>query len=126
MPEEVRLGPFLVRAERDRVEAYRRSIGAGGEGIPTAFPICWLGQAEIRGAVEQACAGRLPLHEAQTLDYERPLDAGRDYRLSLILREQDGPPRLALEAKVETAGGEPCLRMETLLRLVGPAMELSA
>jgi hypothetical protein len=68
----------------------------------------------------------VPLHEGQVFEYARPLELGCEYRLSLILREQDGPPRLALEAKVETADGEPCLRMETLLRLVAPAMELSA
>jgi hypothetical protein len=126
VPEEARLGPFLVRVEHERVEAYRRSVGASGETLPAAFPICWLGQAEIRGAVEQACAGRVPLHEGQVFEYARPLELGCEYRLSFILREQDGPPRLALEAKVETADGEPCLRMETLLRLVAPAMELSA
>ena len=126
MPEEVRLGPFLVRVERDRAEAYRRRIGARGKGIPAAFPICWLGQPEVRAAIEQACEGRVPLHEGQAFAYERPLEIERDYRLSLMLSELAGPPRLALTATVATAGGEPCLRMETLLRLVAPSMELSA
>jgi hypothetical protein len=126
VPEEARLGPFLVRAERERVEAYQRRTGAPGEGIPAAFPICWLAQPQIRQAIEQACGDRVPLHEGQMFEYARPLELGRDYRLSLVLREELHPPRLALEAKVETADGKPCLRMETLLRLVAPAMELSA
>ena len=95
MPEEARLGPFLVRVEHERVEAYRRSVGAPVDTLPAAFPICWLGQAEIRSAVEQACAGCVPLHEGQMFEYARPLEIARDYRLSLSLAEQANPARLA-------------------------------
>jgi hypothetical protein len=124
---ETRLGPFCVRTEPTQIAAYRNAIGASGDDVPAAFPICWLGQAEIRTAVEAACAGRLPLHECQTFDYARPLEVGTEYRLSLILHEQADPPRLAANAEITTVAGEICLRMETLLRLVVPAaLELSA
>ena len=118
---ETRLGPFCVRTERTQIAAYKRAIGASGDDVPAAFPICWLGQAEIRTAVEAACTSRLPLHEGQTFDYKRPLAVGTEYRMSLILQEQSDPPRLATKAEITTASGEICLRMETLLRLVAPA-----
>jgi hypothetical protein len=127
VPEEARLGPFWVRTERTRVEAFKRSVGGNGEAVPAAFPICWLGEPEIRAIVEKACRGRLPLHEGQTFDYARPLEIERAYRLSVSLSEEADPPRLALRGEVTTQAGEPCLRMETLLRLVAPApAELSA
>lgn len=125
MPE-VRLGPFSVRTERTKIEAYRSATRAGGQGVPAAFPICWLGEPEIRAAVEKACGNRLPLHEGQTFDYTRRLEVEAEYRLSLSVSEEADPPRLALRGECRTATGELCLRMETLLRLIAPAMELSA
>jgi hypothetical protein len=122
----MRLGPFFVRTERAKVEAYRRSTRTGGQEVPAAFPICWLGEPEIRAAVEKACGNRLPLHEGQTFDYGRRLEIGAEYRLSLSLSEEADPPRLALKGECKTVAGELCLRMETLLRLVAPAVELSA
>jgi hypothetical protein len=123
---EVRLGPFCVRTERTKIETYRSAIGARGPGVPTAFPICWLGQPDVRAAVKDACGDRLPLHEGQTFDYTRPLEVEAEYRLSLILSEETTPPRLTLKGECRTAAGELCLRIETLLRLVPPALELSA
>jgi hypothetical protein len=123
---EVRLGPFFVRTERAKVEAYRRATRTVGQEVPAAFPICWLGEPEIRAAVEKACGDRLPLHEGQTFDYARPLEIGAEYHLSLSLSEEADPPRLALKGECRTAAGELCLRVETLLRLVAPAVELSA
>ncbi|MEA2841059.1 MAG: hypothetical protein QOF41_2389 [Methylobacteriaceae bacterium] len=125
MPD-VRLGPFFVRTERAKVEAYKRAIGAAGQEVPAAFPICWLGQPEIRAAIEGGCGDRLPLHEGQTFDYVRRLEVGAEYRLSLLLCEEADPPRLRLQGEVTTATGEACLRIETLLRLVALPMELSA
>ena len=125
MPE-LRLGPFAVHTERTRIEAYRRAIGAGGQNVPAAFPICWLGRPEIRTAIEDGCGARLPLHEGQTFDYARPLEIEAEYQLSLALTEEADPPRLVLRGECRTPGGELCLRMETLLRLVSPALEFSA
>jgi hypothetical protein len=124
---ELRLGPFPVRTERTQIEAYRSATRTTGEEVPTAFPICWLGQPQIRGAVAQACRERLPLHEGQTFEYVRPLEQHADYRLSLTLSEEADPARLVLKSECRSPGGELCLRMETLLRLVAPAvLELSA
>jgi hypothetical protein len=123
---EVQLGPFSVRAERTKIEAYRSATRTGGQDVPPAFPICWLGEPEIRAAVEKACGTRLPLHEGQTFEYERPLEMGAEYRLLLSLREEADPPRLALKGECRTPTGELCLRIETLLRLVSPALERSA
>jgi hypothetical protein len=123
---EMRLGPFCVRTERMRIAAYQRSIGASGDDVPAAFPICWLAQPEIRTLIEQTCGHRLPLHEGQTFEYMRPLEVDGEYRLSVTLNEETDPTRLVLRCEVATPTGEPRLRMETLLRLVAPAMELSA
>ena len=124
---ETRLGPFHVRTEPTRIAAYRNATGASGDDVPAAFPICWLGQAEVRTAIEAARAGRLPLHEGQTFEYTRRLVVGTDYRMSLILEERADPPRLSASAEVTTLSGEICLRMEALLRLVAPAaLALSA
>jgi hypothetical protein len=118
--EKVRLGPFSVRTERAKVEAFRHRIGGSGGGVPATFPICWIAQPEIRTAIEKACAGRLPLHEGQIFDYSRPLEIEREYCLSLSLEEEADPPRLAVRGDVTAADEEFYLRMETLLRLVAP------
>ena len=125
MPE-LRLGPFVVRTERTKIEAYRSATRGGGQGVPVAFPICWLGEPEIRTAIEDACGDRLPLHEGQSFVYARALEMGAEYRLSVVLGEEADPPRLVLKAECRTPAGELCVSMETLLRLVSPALELSA
>ena len=125
MPE-LHLGPFCVRTERTKIEAYRSAIGARRGDVPAAFPICWLGRPEIRAAIAEACAGRLPLHEGQTFDYLRPLGVEAEYRLSLTLAARPDPPRLTVHGECSTPAGELCLRMETLLRLVEPVLEPSA
>jgi hypothetical protein len=122
----MRLGPFRVRTERMRIEAYRRSTGARGEDVPAAFPICWLAEPEIRTAIEQACGNRLPLHEGQSFEYKRPLRLAGEYSLAVSLNEQADPARLVLTCDVTSLAGEPHLKMQTLLRLVAPTMELSA
>lgn len=124
MPE-LRLGPFAVQTERTSVEAYRSATRVRGTGVPAAFPICWFGRSEIRTAIEDACRDRLPLHEGQSFDYARPLDIEAEYHLSVLLAEEADPPRLVLKGECRTPAGELCLRIETLLRLVSLAMELS-
>jgi hypothetical protein len=121
----VQLGPFRVRTERMRIEAYKQSIGASGEDVPAAFPIAWLAQPEIRAAIEQGCGSRLPLHEGQSFEYTRALEVDCEYRLTLTLNEEANPARLVLKCEVASPTGESCLNMETLLRLVAPAMEVS-
>jgi hypothetical protein len=121
----MRLGPFRVRTERMRLEAYKQSIGASGEDVPAAFPIAWLAHPEIRTSIEQACGSRLPLHEGQSFEYARPLEVDCEYRLTLTLNEEANPARLVLKGEVASPAGESHLSMETLLRLVAPAMELS-
>jgi hypothetical protein len=122
---EVQVGPFRVRTERMRIEAYKQSIGASGEDVPAAFPIAWLAQPEIRAAIEQGCGSRLPLHEGQSFEYTRALEVDCEYRLTLTLNEEANPARLVLKCEVASPTGESCLNMETLLRLVAPAMEVS-
>jgi hypothetical protein len=123
---ELRLGPFPVRTQRTRIEAYESATRAAAQEVPAAFPICWFGEPAIRTAIAKACGDRLALHEGQTFDYARPLEIDAEYRLSLALSEQADPPRLVVQGECRNPAGELYARMETLLRLVTPAMELSA
>ena len=118
--EKLRLGPFSVRTDRAKVDAFRDRIGGRGKQVPASFPICWIARPEIRAAIADACAGRLPLHEGQVFDYSRRLEIDREYRLFLSIEEETNPARLTLRGDVTTADQEACLSMETLLRLVVP------
>jgi hypothetical protein len=60
----------------------------------------------------------LPVHEAQTFDYERELELDRDYFLGVEAYRTPTPPRLTLRTFITTPQGEICARLETVLRLV--------
>jgi hypothetical protein len=120
------LGPFCVRTERAQIAAYKSAVSGNGDDIPAAFPIRWLAEPEIRGAIEKACERLVPLHVGQSFEYLQPLHAEAEYRLSVILEQHADPPRLSVKGEVVTSTGHMCLRMETLLRLVGSAGELAA
>lgn len=62
--------------------------------------------------------GLLPIHEAQSFDYERPLRLDADYRVAFAFTRTSGPERLVVTATIATAAGESCATFETVLRLV--------
>ncbi len=62
--------------------------------------------------------GLLPIHEAQSFDYQRPLALDADYRVAFTFERTSGPERLIVNAAISTLAGEICATFETVLRLV--------
>ena len=56
--------------------------------------------------------------KSQSFSYEAPLVAGESYDLTVTMSSEETPPRLTMVATVVTPEGEPCARIETILRLV--------
>jgi hypothetical protein len=120
---DLRLGPFRVVADEERVARYRRETGFADsleKLVPVAFPACWMTTAEIGAAIRGAIAGEnaLPVHESQSFRYFAPLRVGESYDLTVSLRREASPPRLVVNAFVATPAGEARLHAETLLRIV--------
>lgn len=115
------LGQFPVRGTVEEAEAFRRATGAadGGSELPLSFPMRWLATAEIRGALAALVGhGEIVLvHEGQSFTYERPLQVGRAYLLTLAVRREHAPDRLILDGSLADADGS-CGTLETTLRLV--------
>jgi hypothetical protein len=126
---ETRLGPFRVCADEERVARYRRETGfveSLERLVPAAFPALWLASSEIGDAIRAALAGEnsVAVHESQSFRYVAPLRVGESYDLTVSLRREASPPRLALNAGVTAPGGEALVQIETLLRIVPrPAAE---
>ncbi len=66
----------------------------------------------IRAAAQEV---GLPVHEAQHFDYERPLEAGRDYDLMLELRRETEPMRLVATAEIFDLDGAFVARIVSIL-----------
>jgi hypothetical protein len=131
----VRLPEISVRTGSERVAAFKRATGgsAGREpadeaaaetldeaAVPLTYPFCWLTLAEVRPTLERMI-GRpefLPVHEAQSFDYEHPLALDADYRLAFTFRRTAEPARLTVNAEISTPHAQTCARFETVLRLV--------
>ncbi|HLH12278.1 MAG TPA: hypothetical protein VKV77_10430 [Methylovirgula sp.] len=116
--DAIRLGPFLVRAGKNEVEAFRGETGALGA-VPFTFPVRWLADPHVRAAaIEMLGETWVPIHESQTFDYVVPLERDTDYRLTLEMSREIAPPRLILRAEVARQTGERCLDMEMVLRII--------
>lgn len=121
--EEMRLGPFRVCVDEERVLRYRRETGfveSPEKIVPVAFPGVWMTTSEIGEAIRVALAGEgaVAVHESQSFHYSAPLRVGESYDLSVSLRREATPPRLVLSANLATLAGETRMRAETLLRIV--------
>ena len=122
-----RAGPLRVSAAPEAIRAFRRETGwIDAEGLdllppPASFPVVWMRLPEIgepiRAAAEEI---GLPVHEAQTFSYERPLVSGRDYDLMLELRREAAPARLIATAEVFDLAGAFVARIVSTLRLIDP------
>ncbi len=133
-PGALRLGPFRVSTALADVEAFRHETGwsvndgaARGRAqpipVPHTFPMRWLTAPELWAVLEIKLkrAGGIAVHESQSFSYEIPLDADQDYLMTADIDHQMNPERLIVRASVVTARDEPCLQMETILRIVGAA-----
>lgn len=114
-------GPISVRADEEAVARYCRETGfdAAAGVVPAAFPAVWLTAPEIHAAIAQELdPDFVPVHESQSFEYSARLARGESYALSITWRREEQPARLILNAKVTALSGEPCLRIETWLRIV--------
>jgi hypothetical protein len=123
MASDAALGPFRVSVEREREAAFRSEIGFASrenDVAPATFPAVWLSAPEIHAIIARALADEdvVPVHESQNFSYVEPLRVGECYELSVVLRREQTPPRLVVEASVATLAGEPRARIETTLRIV--------
>lgn len=134
----VQLPEILVRTDAERVAAFKRAAGnsawhgaadelasrvLGEPAVPLTYPFCWLTMQEVRLTLERMI-GRpayLPVHEAQSFDYECPLALDADYRLAFSFRRANEPLRLIVNAEISTPQGQSCAQFETILRLVPTA-----
>jgi hypothetical protein len=110
-----------VRADREAVFAFQRATcGSVKENhVPLTFPVYWLALPDVRGMLEALLGkGFFPVHEAQSFNYLQSLVLDADYELDVELSRSQKPPRLTLNATVMTSDGAPCVRIETVLRLV--------
>ena len=115
---------IAVRIDADRVAAFAAATcgKAPGEApaVPLTYPFCWMTLPEVRPTLERmiGAAGVLPIHEAQSFDYQRPLALDADYRVAFTFARTSGPERLTVTAAISTPRGERCATFETVLRLV--------
>lgn len=120
------LAPLRVAVDAERAAAYARETGLAPERdtAPLAYPAVWLSAPQIYGAVQQICAesDSVPVHEQQRFHYDAPLRLGEDYDLHVVMRREEAPARLNVEARIVTAAGAPIARIETKLRLVPRAL----
>ncbi|TLG78852.1 hypothetical protein [Methylocystis sp. B8] len=114
------LGPFRLRVDPARAAAYARETGGDVETVPLAYPAIWLAEPSLFSVVRDLCDDLdvVPVHESQSFSYDAPLVAGESYDFSVTISREDTPPRLTLVAMVARLDGEPCARVETMMRLV--------
>jgi hypothetical protein len=114
------LPKIKVRTDGAAIAAFQRAVGvepiAGA--APLTFPFCWLTLPAVRPMIAQMIGdGVLPLHEAQSFEYERGLDVDADYIFTVELLRTENPPRLILRGRIAGSSGEAYGRLETVLRL---------
>ncbi len=114
------LGPFRLRVDPARAQAYSREIGGDGGDVPLCYPAVWLTDPALFTTVRELCDALevVPVHESQSFAYERPLVAGESCDVAVTMRREETPPRLVVEASIAAADGAPVARSETMLRLV--------
>ncbi len=125
-----RLGPFRVSTARAEIEAFQRETGwpeingaAQPVQVPHTFPMRWLTLPDLRTFFETELkkAGGVAFHESQSFTYENPLDMDQDYLMTTDVARQKNPERLVVRAFIVTQRDEPCLQMETILRVITAA-----
>ena len=110
-------------ADEERVSRYRRETGFAEtleKIVPAAFPAsgCELGDRR-RHSRRARRRKRAAVHESQSFRYCAPLRVGESYDLTVSLRREATPPRLARERRASRRpAGEALVHVETLLRIV--------
>lgn len=120
--EEIVLGPFEVAAGPEAVAAFGAATGASGDRPAATFPIVWLSLPPLKQALNAAVGpGRLPVHESQSFDYERPLRPGETLALAGVARSERSPERLVVSVEAKGEDGRVALSMKSVLRVVALA-----
>lgn len=125
----VQLHGVRVRTDAEKIAAFRREAGdsamqGAGENVdpnavPLTYPFCWLTMPEIRPTLEERIGGGfLPVHEAQSFDYERPLALNCDYVLDFTFTRTADPARLVVKVIISTPDAGTWATFETVLRIV--------
>lgn len=119
-PEPKVLGPFRFSVDAARAVAFAREIGADESRVPLSYPAVWIADEKIFDPVRDLCAAEdvVPVHESQSFSFDAPLQADAEYDVRVILRREETPPRLILDAQISDLTGAPVARSETMLRLV--------
>ena len=129
MSEAVELGVFPVCGTAREADAFRLATGQppGGAALPRTFPLRGLAGRDIRVALAALVGhGEVVLvHEGQSFSYERPLQVGEAFDMTLSVRREWSPDRLILEGVI-AVGETPCARLETTLRLVAAPVGAAA
>ncbi len=120
------VGPFRVSAAKAEIDAFCRETGWTQADMPSGFvphtfPMRWLSSLELRRLIEARLrqTGGVAIHESQSFAYQRRLAADQDYLVTADVDQQENPRRLILRVAVAAEAGEPLLRIETILRIVG-------
>ena len=119
-PEPKVLGPFRFSVDAARAAVFAREIGADEAHVPLSYPAVWIADPKIFDPVRDLCAAEdvVPVHESQSFSFDAPLQADAEYDVRVILRREETPPRLILDAQISDLTGAPVARSETMLRLV--------
>jgi hypothetical protein len=121
MPSDAQtLGPFRLRVDPAQAAAYSRETGGDGSCVPLSFPAVWITNRAVFDPVRELCRALevVPVHESQSFSYETPLAAGATYDVSVLLRREETPPRLIVDATILSVDGVLVGKSETMLRLV--------
>ncbi len=114
-----------VRTDAESVAAFRRETcgSTQHDAVPLTYPFCWLTMPEIRPTLERMIGGAefLPVHEAQSFDYQQPLEIDADYRLAFTFKRSTEPLRLTVNVEISPPAAAPSAQFETVLRLVPTA-----
>jgi hypothetical protein len=117
--EEIVLGPFEAATGPEAVAVFVAATGASGDRPPATFPIVWLSLPELKQALNVAVGpGRVPVHESQSFDYERPLRPGEAVVLAGVARREHSPERLIVSVEAKGDDGRTALTMRSVLRVV--------
>jgi hypothetical protein len=134
------LGRFVVRTAPERIAAFRASIAAifpaaapesaaapVEAAVPPTFPIVWLAEPEVRGAllaalgIDPFAGGAALIHLEQRIAYFAPLEPGRAFEAAVRL-SRPAPERATVSVEVRDAEGSIAVRLasEFLLRGAEP------
>jgi hypothetical protein len=122
----LRLPALTVTTARSHVDAFRAETGGAPDVVPFTFPMHWLAAPEIAAALGDLLGPDcVPVHESQNFAYDASLAVDETYVLALDAEQTAVPARLILRGTVTTRAGDPCLSLETVLRLVPTAAAAS-